>query len=109
MDHGKAQGDSKTYRPNDPQPLSRRILPLAGRIGLRFVLCSVQGGEAMVVGDLLAGRGDLLMDRVPLVAGPAADERPRGGPAPAGGVDPRMGLFLRTPMGLRGPDLWPDD
>ena len=63
----------------------------------------------MVVGNLLARRRFLLLDHLPVVAGVAADQRRVGRAQAAIGHHALVDVLLRRHVGLRRPDVRPDD
>src|ERR1017187_3254530 len=60
---------------HDTKSISWRGSALAGRAGFGQLLCALQGGEKMVVGNVLAGGGVLLVDHMPVAFRLFHDER----------------------------------
>src|ERR1700690_2339592 len=66
----------RTQERNDTESRAGRGVSLVGRFSIRQFLRSLSRGQAVVVGNLLAGRRILQLDHRSLGAGSAPDQRP---------------------------------
>src|ERR1700686_500850 len=74
---------------------------LAGRSGFRKFLCALPLGEALVVGNLLAGRGGFQLDFRSRYSGLGDDEGFAGGPFGSAAFDSVLDILFRADVGDR--------